>query len=74
MKRINEEQLKIEDKAREFKEKIKLNINKCEGEGVELLWQNCKTTFKEISEEVLDLMRDKSEMNGMMMIVQKPQK
>jgi hypothetical protein len=47
------EQSKIEDKAREFKGKIKLIIDECEGEGVELLWQNCKTTLKEISEEVL---------------------
>jgi hypothetical protein len=53
MKRINVEQLKIEDKAREFREKIKLSIDDYEGEGVELLWQNCKTTLKEISEEVL---------------------
>jgi hypothetical protein len=53
MKRINVEQLKIEDKAREFKEKVKLSTDECEGEGVELLWQNCKATLKEISEEVL---------------------
>jgi hypothetical protein len=44
MKRINVEQLKIEDKAGEFKEKIKLSIDAYEGEGVELLWQNYKTT------------------------------
>jgi hypothetical protein len=54
MKRINAEQLKLQDKARELKEKIKLSIDECEGEGVELLWQNCKTTLKEISEEVLE--------------------
>jgi hypothetical protein len=53
MKRINVEQLKIEDKAREFKEKIKLSIDECEGEGVEPLWQNCKTTLKEICVELL---------------------
>jgi hypothetical protein len=53
IKRINVEQLKIEDKAREFKEKIRLSIHDCEGEDVELLWQNCKTTLKEISEDVL---------------------
>jgi hypothetical protein len=53
MKRINVEQLKIEDKAREFKEKVKLSIDECESEGVELLWQSCKTTLREISEEVL---------------------
>jgi hypothetical protein len=44
MKRINVEQLKIEHKAREFKEKVKLSIHECEGEGVELLWQDCKAT------------------------------
>jgi hypothetical protein len=53
MKRIYVEQLKIEDKAREFKEKIKLSIDEYEGEGVDLLWQNCKTTLKKISVEVL---------------------
>jgi hypothetical protein len=50
---MNVERLKIEDKAREFKEKIKLSRDECEGQGVELLWQNCKTRLKEISEEVL---------------------
>jgi hypothetical protein len=45
--------LRIKGKAREFKEKIKLSINECEGDAVEMLWQNCKTTLKEISEEVL---------------------
>jgi hypothetical protein len=34
MKRSNVEQLKIEDKARECKEKIKLRIDEWEGEGV----------------------------------------
>jgi hypothetical protein len=53
MKRINLEQLKIEDKAREFKEKVKLSIDECEGEGIQLLWQNCKSTLKQISQEVL---------------------
>jgi hypothetical protein len=53
MKRIKAEKLKIEDTAREFKEKINLSIDECEGEGLELLWQNCKTTLKAISEEVL---------------------
>jgi hypothetical protein len=46
-------QLKIEEKATEFKEKIKLSMDECEGEGVKLLWQNCKTTLKAISGEVL---------------------
>jgi hypothetical protein len=45
--------LKIDDKAREFKEKIRLSIDEYEDEGVELVWQNCKTALKEISEEVL---------------------
>jgi hypothetical protein len=53
------EQLKIEGKAREFKEKIKLSIDECE------LWQNCKATLKEISEEVLGF-------HGMTVNVQKP--
>jgi hypothetical protein len=53
MKRINVEQLKIQDEAKEFKEKIKLSIDEVEGEGVELLWENCKTKLKEISEELL---------------------
>jgi hypothetical protein len=53
MKRINVEQFKTEDKAREFKEKVKLSIDECEGEGVELLWQDCKTILKEISDKVL---------------------
>jgi hypothetical protein len=39
MKLINLEHSKIEDKAREFKEKIKLIVDECEGEGAELLWQ-----------------------------------
>jgi hypothetical protein len=73
MKRINVEQLQIEDKAREFKEEIKLSIEECEGEGVELLWQNCKT-LKKFLRKCWDLMRDKSETNGMMVNVQKPQK
>jgi hypothetical protein len=47
--------LKIEDKAREFKEEVKLDTDECEGEGVQLLWQNCTTTLNEISEEVLGL-------------------
>jgi hypothetical protein len=51
--RINVEQLKIKDKTREFREKIRLGIDEYDSEGVELLWQNCKTTLKEISEEVL---------------------
>jgi hypothetical protein len=55
MKRINVEQLQIEYKTREFKGMIKLSIDKCEAEGVELLWQNCKTSLREISEEVLEL-------------------
>jgi hypothetical protein len=42
MERINVEQLKIEDKAREFKEKVKLSIDECESEGAELLWENCR--------------------------------
>jgi hypothetical protein len=66
MKKINVQQLKIDDNAREFTGKINLSTDEYEGEGVELLWQNCKITLKEISEEVLDLMRDKLEMNGMM--------
>jgi hypothetical protein len=52
-------QLKIEDKARDFKEKIKLSIDECEGEGVQLLWQNCKTTLKAISEKVLGFIERK---------------
>jgi hypothetical protein len=31
-----------------------LSIHECEGEGVELLWQDCKTTLKEFSEKVLE--------------------
>jgi uncharacterized protein YdhG (YjbR/CyaY superfamily) len=52
VKRINVEQLKIQDKTREFKEKIKLSIDEYEGEGAELLWQHCKTTLEEISEGI----------------------
>jgi hypothetical protein len=53
IKRLNVEQLKIEAKASEFKEEIKLSIDQWEGEVIELLWHNCKTTLKEISEEML---------------------
>jgi hypothetical protein len=45
--------LRIKDKAREFNEKIKFSTNECEGGTVQLLWLNCKTSLKEISEEVL---------------------
>jgi hypothetical protein len=69
IKRINVEQLTIQDKAREFREKIKLSLDECEGEGIELLWQNCKTKLKEISEKCWNLMREKSEINVMMVNV-----
>jgi hypothetical protein len=74
MTRINVEQLQIGVKAGEFKEKIKLSIEEFEGEGVELLWQNCKATLKKFLRKCWDLMRDKSETNGMTVNVQKPQK
>jgi hypothetical protein len=51
-----------------------LSIHECEGEDIKLLWQNCKIILKEISEKCWHLIRDKSETNGMMVIVQKPQK
>jgi hypothetical protein len=44
------------------------------GKGVKLLWQNCKTTLKAISEEVLGFNERKTRNEWMMVNVQKPQK